>query len=172
MKDITDETTNPALRCYESAVRILGLRGHSASQLRTKLLRKKFEEDIVDDTLDRVRREGWLDENKFAAEVVRSRGRKNHGARRIQRELQGAGLSEETARRAIAENVSPEEEAARLRAACDKKLRAMLRRDDLETVSSEAGRNKLASHLLQRGYEMSAVIDAVDDALRELRTRS
>ena len=155
-------------RCYDSALRILTIRSHSEKQLRTKLLRKKFEEELVDDTIIRVTAEGWLNEERFAGEVVRARVRKLHGPRRITRELQNAGVSGEVARQSLRDHISDEDLEEQLSLACDKKLRAMARRHDRDYLRSDEGRNKLANYLLGQGYDSSAVITAVDTALRKL----
>jgi regulatory protein len=155
-------------RCYDSALRILTIRSHSKKQLRTKLLRKKFDEDLVDDTIVRVTAEGWLNEERFAGDVVRARVRKLHGPRRITRELQNAGVSGEVARQSLREHVSDDQLVDQLNTACDKKLRAMARRYDREYLQSDDGRNKLANYLLGQGYDSSAVITVVDSALKAL----
>lgn len=156
--------------CYDAALRILAVRAHSARQLRQKLARRSFESDVVEETLHRLQRDGWLDERAFAADVVRSRVRKLHGPRRIERELQAAGLSAEAARSAVREELGNEAADRQLREACEKKLRAMRRRFDDDYLLSDQGRNKLASYLLQQGYEASGVIDAVDEALSRVRS--
>lgn len=165
---MNSDELSPEVRCYDTALRILAIRGHSARQLRAKLLRRKFDAALVDEILLRVTREGWLDEQRFAGELVRSRARKLHGPRRITRELENAGVSGEVARASIREHLSDEDLADQLRVACDKKLRAMARRYDREYLRSDEARNKLANYLVAQGYDSSAVIGAVDTALRAL----
>ena len=135
-------------RCYLAALRILGYRFNSETELRRKLQRKNFEKPIIDATLVRLREERWLDDARFAAAFVRTRGLKRIGARRIVYELRAAGVDDDVAARAVAENVDPEREREQLRA-------LIARRAAL--LATPEGRNKLAAYLLKQGYDAPLV---------------
>jgi regulatory protein len=62
-------------RCYAAALRILNYRFNSEAELRKKLRTKKFEPEDVDATIERLRREKWLDDIRFASAFVRTRAR-------------------------------------------------------------------------------------------------
>jgi regulatory protein len=160
---------SPEVAAYDAALRILALRAHSSRQLRTKLERRKFDAETIDATLERLAGEGWLSEARYAAEVVRSRARKLLGPRRIARELESAGVDRDIARDAVRDGLSSEQLAEQLRSACDKKLRAMARKLTGDEEEDEAVRNKVAAYLVKQGYDVSEVIDVVDEALRELK---
>ncbi|HWW62818.1 MAG TPA: regulatory protein RecX [Thermoanaerobaculia bacterium] len=145
-------------RCYLSGLRILNYRFNSEAELRRKLRSKEFEASDIDAAIARLRKEKWLDDARFAAAFVRTRGQKRLGKLRIRRELTAAGVDDEVAARAIADNVDPEVEGERLAAACAKKLAALTRR---EGELTDAGRQKLIGYLLKQGFEMSAVLEAV-----------
>lgn len=132
-----------AERCYVAALRILGYRFNSELELRRKLQRKKFEKPIIDATIARLRDEKWLDDERFAGAFTRTRSRKRIGAKRIALELRAAGVDDDTAQRAIRENVDPENERRQLRA-------LIARRAQWE-------RNKLAAYLLKQGYDAALV---------------
>src|SRR6266516_4396400 len=93
---------------YAAALRILNYRFNSEGELRRKLLAKKFEPADVEATLERLRREKWLDDARFAGAFVRTRSRRKVGRRRIARELGAAGVSADTVAEAIAGNVVAE----------------------------------------------------------------
>lgn len=145
-------------RCYLSALRILNYRFNSEAELRRKLRAKEFDGDTIDTTIARLRDEKWLDDARFAAAFVRTRAQKRLGRQRIRRELTMAGVDDDVATRAIAENVDGDAERERLVAACAKKVASLTRR---EGALSEEGRQKLIAYLLKQGYEMSAVLEAV-----------
>lgn len=142
------EALSDADRCYLAALRTLGYRFNSEAELRRKLQRKKFEKATIDATLARLREEKWLDDERFAAAFVRTRGLKRIGARRIVYELRAAGVDDDVAKQAVAENVDPEREREQLRA-------LIARRAAL--LGTAEGRNKLAAYLLKQGYDAPLV---------------
>ncbi len=46
-------------------MRILGYRFNSAAELRLKLRAKNFDKTLIDETIDRLRTEKWLDDERF-----------------------------------------------------------------------------------------------------------
>jgi regulatory protein len=150
-------------RCYLAAQRILEYRFNSEAELRRKLRAKRYDAPTIDATIARLRAEKWLDDERFAGAFVRTRARKSIGARRILRELHAAGVDGDLASRAVAENVDPEEERERLREACTRRARLLIRRHGPDFMASAEGRNKLAVWLLNQGYDAALVADAVKE---------
>lgn len=149
-------------RCYAAALRILNHRFNSEAELRRKLRAKKFEAEVIDGTVDRLRREKWLDDDRFAASFVRSKQGKHQGPRKIARELAAAGVDREAAKRAIRENIDPEREREDLRALLEKRRRILVRRYGEAYASSDEARRKLAAYLLNHGYDAALVREFVD----------
>jgi regulatory protein len=141
---------------YDTALRILNYRFNSEAELRRKLLAKKFERDDVEATLERLRREKWLDDERFAGAFVRTRARRSVGRRRIARELGAAGVSADTVAEAIAGNVVVEDERAAAEELARKKMTVLLRRNE-----KDAARNKVAAYLQRQGYDLTMVFEIV-----------
>lgn len=150
-------------RCYASAVRILKHRFNSEGELRRKLRVRKFEKDDIESTLARLRREKWLDDERYAASFVRSRANKRVGQLRIRRELHAAGVSDATAAQAVAENVDPQREQEALRELVAKRARIVARRHGEAFLATAEGRNKLAAYLLKQGYDAALVYEALKE---------
>src|SRR5260370_21520319 len=112
-------------RCYAAALRFLQYRWNSAVELRRKVRRKQFSDEVITSTLDRLRAEKLLDDERFAAAMVRTRSRKRIGRLRIRSELGAAGVDEETIARAISANIDDGAERAALEALCRKKIRLL-----------------------------------------------
>ena len=144
-------------RCYLAAMRILNYRFNSTAELRRKLRSKKFEDEVIDPTLQRLVAEKWLDDERFAGTVVRARQNKRVGPRRIARELHAAGVDRESAERALQEHSDPERVEEDLRALLQKRRRIMIRRHGEEYAASAEGRKKLAAYLLNQGYDAALV---------------
>ncbi|HKR62932.1 MAG TPA: regulatory protein RecX [Thermoanaerobaculia bacterium] len=150
-------------RCYIAAMRILNYRFNSEAELRRKLRAKKYEREVIDATIDRLRREKWLDDERFAGAFVRTRASKKVGRKRILRELGAAGVDSDTASQAVAENVDEEREREALRALCDRRARQLVRRHGAEFLRTSEGRNKLSVYLLNQGYDAALVTQAVKE---------
>lgn len=153
------------------SLRLLAVRAHSAEQLRRKLVRRGFPAAEVEREIERLRERRWLDDAAWAQQAARSRLRTRYGRRRVGHELEAAGIDSETSRQALEAALEEEDEDLRMREALDRRLESMVRRKGADHAISSEGRTKLAAHLLQRGYAPSDIIDAVDEALRELAER-
>ena len=138
-------------------MRILNYRFNSEAELRRKLQRKKFENEEIDETIERLRKEKWLDDARFAAALVRTRQQKHHGSRKIARELAAAGVDREAATKAIKDNVSEEKEREDLVALFEKRKRLLIRRHGEEYLSTDEARRKLAAYLFNQGYDAALV---------------
>jgi regulatory protein len=150
-------------RCHLAAMRILHYRFNSEAELRRKLRGKQFEKDVIEATIERLRKEKWLDDERFAGAFARTRALKKVGRKRILRELQAAGVENETATQAIAENVDAERELEGLRALCARRARQLLRRHSADYLHTSEGRNKLTVYLLNQGYDAGLVSEAVKE---------
>lgn len=133
----------------------LNYRFRSETELRRRLLKKGHSKGAVERVIDELRAEGWLDDQRFADEMVRSAGRR-WGPRRLQRKLGELGVDRETIARAIDE-VPDEEKNALLEAMIEKKLDEMERRN----LDAESAKRRLASFLERRGFEASVIRDRI-----------
>jgi regulatory protein len=147
-----------AERCYTAGLRILNYRFNSEAELRAKLDRKEFPHDVIDAAIERLRREKWLDDGRFAAAFVRTRLRKGIGRLRIKRELQAAGVDSATIAQAL--DVPDHDDRAAAIAAAKKRLAVLRRRDDEDAI-----RQKLVAYLFRQGYDSSLAVDVVREAM-------
>lgn len=148
-------------RCYVAAMRILNHRFNSEGELRRKLEMKEFARDVIDATVDRLRSERWLDDDRFATAYVRTRVRKGIGLLRVKRELIAAGVESDTIARALDESLPDHDERAAAVASARKRLAFLRRRDDDALI-----REKLIAYLFRQGFDSSMAMDVV----RELMT--
>jgi len=150
-------------RCHIAALRILAYRWNSEAELRRKLASKRFERDVVDATITRLRDEKWLDDERFAEAFVRTQAMKRHGRGRIKGALRAAGVDSESADRAIRANLDPEKEMEGLKAACTRRMRVLARKLGPDFLDTDEGRNKLTSWLLNQGYDAALVQSAIKE---------
>jgi len=142
-------------------MRILNHRFNSEGELRRKLEMKEFARDVIDATIDRLRRERWLDDDRFTTAYVRTRVRKGIGLLRVKRELIAAGVESDTIARALEESLPDHDERAAALASARKRLAVLRRRDDDALV-----REKLIAYLFRQGFDSSMAMEVV----RELMT--
>jgi regulatory protein len=147
-------------RCYVAAMRILNHRFNSEGELRRKLTMKELEPELIEATIERLRRERWLDDDRFAAAYVRTRVRKGIGRLRIKRELQAAGVEGHTIARALDESVPDHDERAAALLSARKRLAVLRRRDGEEKI-----RERLVAYLFRQGYDSSLAVDVVGEVM-------
>ncbi len=97
------------------ALRLLTVRSRGREDLARTLARRGFERDAIRDALDRLAREGWLDDLAAARSLVRARAGR-YGSARIARELSVLGFSKETTAAALSEGDPEAEQTALARA--------------------------------------------------------
>lgn len=85
------------------ALSLLSYRARARGELREKLLRAGYAERTVSEVVERLEELGYLDDEEFARELVRSEARKQYGSRRVFADLRRAGVDEEIAREAVEE---------------------------------------------------------------------
>jgi regulatory protein len=153
---VSDDTE----RCYAAGLRILNYRFNSEAELRAKLDRKEFPHDAIDAAIERLRREKWLDDGRFAAAFVRTRLRKGIGRLRIKRELMAAGVESATIAQAL--DIPEHDDRAAAIASARKRLAVLRRRDDDDAI-----RQKLVAYLFRQGYDSSVAMDVVREAMKK-----
>jgi len=148
-------------RCYAAAMRILSYRFNSEGELRRKLEMKEFGRELIEATIDRLRDEKWLDDDRFAAAYVRTRVRKGIGLLRVKRELIAAGVESDTIARALDESLPDHDERAAALASARKRLAILRRRDDDALI-----REKLMTYLFRQGYDSSMAMEVVRELMK------
>src|SRR5579872_6853390 len=87
---------------YSSALTMLSRRELSERKLRDRLVRKNFSEEEIDETLNRLRGQGAVDDARVAEAIARrSVTIRRHGRLRVKRELETAGIAPAIARQAV-----------------------------------------------------------------------
>ncbi|TQT33489.1 recombination regulator RecX [Xanthomonas perforans] len=86
----------------QRALGLLVRREHSRKELNRKLLARGIEPDAAQAAVDRLTDEGWQDDTRFAAAVVRNRAGSGYGPLHIRAELGTHGLDSEAHSAALA----------------------------------------------------------------------
>ena len=146
----------------QQAILFLSYRARSESEIRQNLRKHEIPEPVIDQTLDRLRQDGFANDNQFAKAWVENRSTFRPRSRRmLAMELRQKGLGDESVKTAL-ESVDDEAlafEAAQKRAA---------RYKDLEWNEF---RKKLSDFLARRGFSYSVTSTVVTRIWNEMHAR-
>jgi regulatory protein len=147
--------------CFDYAMRYLGSRLHSRAELRKKLVRREYGDQVTDSVLDDLARMGYLDDARFAkTRALSAAEHKHHGRRRAYMELIKAGVKKDVADAALDEVYDDKGDtlaAARLLA--EKKAPSLKKLDPL------TARRRLAGMLQRRGFDYETIKPVIDQVL-------
>ena len=142
-------------KAYNQAVRYLGYRPRSASELRRYLAGKKYDDEIVESVLTRLARENLLDDLAFARFWIEDRSRfRPRSARALRHELRQKGIAPDVIDAALTDL---DEETAAWDAAV-KKLSGW------RHLERDAFDQKMLGHLSRRGFNYGLARNACDRA--------
>jgi regulatory protein len=144
-------------RAMESAGKLLGFRARSEREIRDRLTQKGYEPEVVEETITRLTRLGYLNDADFASRWVESRG-KTRGSRALSHELRQKGVAPDIAAETLAESRDSHTEYATARAAAVRKV------GEQPPDQSREAQTRLAAFLQRRGFGW----DAIRPVLREL----
>ncbi len=96
----TPEKYTPEARVRASALGSLAMREHSCDELRTKLINKNHDPQLVDALILSLLADNLISDQRFAEAYWRTRSNKGYGPARISKELQMKGVSTATIQQA------------------------------------------------------------------------
>jgi regulatory protein len=143
-------------KARESAIRLINYRDRSVSEIRQRLIRDDFPEEIVEEVTDQLSRTGLLDDEKFCRDWIKARSAsKPMGKARLAWELRSKGVDASTVDQAL-EELDDETEYDLALSAAVRKLRKMDCADPLT-------KNRLSSFLRRRGFDWDTISRVIDE---------
>jgi regulatory protein len=148
--------------CDSESARLLALREHSVGELRTRLKRKEFPSNVIEDTIKKYRRRGLLDDAQYAYKlserVVNDRPcGKSYLTAYLQKKMIARDLAEKTAEMVL----SNEDDTDRAKRALQKRW------NRFKQFQLEVARNKSYNYLARRGFSYDAARKAFEQLLSE-----
>ena len=142
-------------KARESAIRLISYRDRSKSEMRRRLIRDEYPEDIVDEVIEQLTNSGLLDDEKFSRDWVKARtASKPMGKTRLAWELRSKGVETPLVEEAL-EGLDEDTEYELAYSVVAGKL-AKINKDD------PALRNKLGSLLRRRGFTWGTITRVID----------
>ena len=138
-------------KAKKDAFRLLSFRARSTSELRDRMLRKKYAPDTVQEVLSFCAKQGFLDDEKFAKLYAVSRMQSRPTGKRMMRfELQSKGVSAAVAERALGSIEDFDEKEVALEAA-SRRHRLM------KNVPAQTSKARIYGFLKRRGFSQESV---------------
>jgi len=155
------QTEDARERAYQQAMLFLSYRARSESEIRQNLRKHEIPEDVIEQTLDRLRENQLANDDKFARAWVENRNTFRPRSRRaLSVELRQKGISDEAAQSALA---GLDEEALAYEAGLKKARR-------LQVLEWSEFRKKLSEFLARRGFPYSVIAPTVSRIWNETHT--
>jgi regulatory protein len=140
-------------RAYVAGLTLLARRELAEAQVRTRLAKRKFDEDDIDAAVARLRSERAIDDRRTALACARTELRIRHrGRARVVRQIEALGIARDIARDAVAEVFAEIDETALLEQALDRRLRHGM------SLSDPAVLRRVHRYLLGQGFEPGRVM--------------
>ena len=142
---------------YLWAVRALGRRMRSESEIRTGLVKRGFEDNIVSDVIGELTEKAYLDDSAFTSQWIRARSEnRGYGRIRIYHELKQKGIDPEVAQSAMEVCLPPERECDIARQTADRRLKKIRK----EGIRKKAA---LYRYLESKGFTSQAIWSALKE---------
>ena len=161
-------------KAFEKALTFLERRSRTESEVRERLGRAGFKEDVIAETLDRLRDAGLVDDEDYAERYLETLKAKGRGQRRIADEMRRKGLPEDIVRNRVEQDITREDEMTAASEIAERMLEQLGGRpscsaeepaDDWETMQKKM--QKINRKLVSLGYPY----EIVGDVMSKLRSK-
>lgn len=148
----------------QSALNFLSRRHHSKNEIRTKLRQKKYDHALIDNTLNELEQNNYLDDLAFARLFTEEKIKaKRWGKNKIKVELMKRGVTSQIISSVIEEKFSGESEIEAGLELARKKLKNLTNRK----VDQKKIQTNIYSFLVSRGYDYDACKQIISRLFKE-----
>ncbi len=137
-------------------LRLLGYRARSAREVADYLARKGFNANVADTVLNEMLEYGYLDDRKFASDLISYRKSGGHGLKKVRYELQVKGVDRQIIDQLTAEMFDPEDDLCRIR-------ELLARREPYNGQVDHRWVNRQAAYLKRRGFQDGLIFKALKE---------
>lgn len=149
-------TTGPTGDAYDVAVRYLGPRQRSVAEIRRHLRSKRFDDGAIDQAIDKLRAQRYVDDEAFARYWVEQRDEhRPRGRRALVSELMQKGVSREVIELVVGER-EPDSEVKRAREVIRRPITRWMSMDEPER------KRKIHQYLAQRGFSYDVIEEVIE----------
>ncbi|MDX1440415.1 MAG: RecX family transcriptional regulator [Rubricoccaceae bacterium] len=150
-------------RAYAVALHFVGYQPRTSSEVRRKLRRKGYDENLIEDTIERLEQNHFLDDESFAASFVRSRfNGSGYGPSRLRADLIKKGVASQIIDRALAEFQDEADLKSKAQDLAERRWKKLEREMD-----PFKRKKKLLDYLVRRGYDYGLARKVVEEMSAE-----
>ncbi|MEA2097546.1 MAG: regulatory protein RecX [Patescibacteria group bacterium] len=144
------------------AMKLISLRKRSAFEIKKRLEKKKFEENIIEEILQKLKSYKYLNDEEFAEAYINDRINFNpRGRFLIKKELNEKGIAENIIEKKIEELLSEKKEIELARKSAEKKLKTINNKTDKIKINQ-----KIMSYLQSKGYSFDIINLVVNNEMQ------
>ncbi len=148
----------------QRAFRYLGRRLHSKSELRTKLLQKRYEVDLINEVLDELEVNKYLDDSEFALvfseEKIKS---KKWSGQKLKAELIKRGVNSNIITKVLKKVISADDNYKHAFSVAERKFKSLSNRN----LDNKSIKMKLNTFLKSRGFNYDVIKEVCEKLLNE-----
>jgi regulatory protein len=160
----TNSATVPTGDPYEVAVRYLAGRPHTVAEIHRHLRTKHFDQAAIDQAIDRLRAQRYVDDEAFARWWVEQRERfKPRGDRALKSELAQKGVSRDVVDVVLGER-SPDADLELAKRALSRPLTRWA------TLEPQERKRKIHTYLAARGFDYATIEEVMRAAVEDVDT--
>lgn len=153
---------NRLFHIKQRAFRYLGRRLHSTSELRVKLLQKKYEKELVEGVLTELKQKKYLDDTEFAKMFVEEKVKqKLWGRKKLINELVKRGIDSKIISSVMVSSFPEDDNYENAKQLAKKKYDTLKKRN----LDQNKVRSKLKTFLNSRGYDYDIIKKVVDELI-------
>lgn len=150
-------TAEEVQKVFDSAVNLLSFRSRSEKELRTRLKQKDYEENWIDQAIEKLKYYGYINDESFARMLARDKQNiKKLGSRGVKEELRQKGIDKETIEEVLDEVFDRQKELEQAIELCEKKFRTLGEKDPLPKR-----KQKVFQLLIRKGYTFEVANKAI-----------
>lgn len=147
------------LRIRDAAFRLLARRLHSSHELKLKLIKKKYDKSIIDNVIQSLKEQNYLDDDQFAKLLIEEKSvKKKFGRNKIKAELYKKGINKSIID-SVLNNQDDELNYDNAIFLAKKKLKLL---NDKNTDKRKL-KEKLFSFLLSKGYDSELIMKVINN---------
>jgi regulatory protein len=147
-------------KAYQSALRYIGYRQRTESEITKKLEQLDFDSEIINSVVGDLKEKGYIDDNEYAVQWIQIRSESKPSSKRfVQFELKRKGIAEDTINAAL--ETAPDDQAQAIKLGKKYLNRFM-------NINDEDFRKKITGVLSRRAFSYMVIKDALNE-LTKLR---
>lgn len=144
-------------RIYQYTLRLLTGRDYTVARIRQKLAAREVSEPDAETVINRLQREGWLDDRRYAerfAESALSSGR--YFGARLRLEMRRRGFGADVVHEITAPLLAESDEISEVRSAVERRYPGFS-----YSAASDRDKRRIVGFLQRRGFGFSAIMRAL-----------